>query len=67
MNIPAGRLKPGIYQVLCCMQYCLRDGRPGPIVGFEEKGFIKIYEDKRPQSVYPATNGLSGQEPIVAQ
>ena len=40
-------LRPGVYRVICCLQYCLKNGSPGPFCGFEDKGLIKIYEDKR--------------------
>ena len=47
IEIKPKSLKPGVYRVICCVQYCYEDGNPGPICGFDDKGLIKIYEDKR--------------------
>ena len=47
IHIKAGALKPGVYRVICCTQFCLKDGSPGPIAGFKDKGLIKIYKDKK--------------------
>ena len=45
--IKPNSLKPGVYRVICCVQYCFEDGSPGPICGFDDKGLIKVYQDKR--------------------
>lgn len=47
IEIPPCTLKPGLYQIIACFEYCLEDGRTGFISGFEDKGLIKIFEDKR--------------------
>ena len=47
IEIPRGSLKPGVYRVVCCLQYYFKNGNPGPINGFDNKGLIKIYKDKK--------------------
>lgn len=42
LNIPPYTLPEGIYQVVCCLEYQFKQGAPSPIVGFEDKGLIKI-------------------------
>lgn len=51
-------LKPGVYQVIVCLQYCFENGNPGPIVGFEDVGLVKIYEEKRVANAQPIENGF---------
>lgn len=58
VNIAPGSLRPGVYRVICCLQYYFKDGRPGPIAGFEDKGLVKIFEDKRTFATPPPSNGL---------
>ena len=54
VNIKPGDLKPGVYRIVCCLQWCFKDGSPGPIVGFDDKGLVKIYKDKKsPYYPYP--------------
>lgn len=54
LEIRPGELEPGTYRVVCCLQYHFKNGRPGPIVGFDDKGIVKIYEDKgAPHRPYP--------------
>ncbi|MCG8329422.1 MAG: hypothetical protein MI974_17130 [Chitinophagales bacterium] len=52
-------LKPGVYRVVCCLQYCFANGKPGPIAGFNDKGLIKIYEDQCAYKEAPNSNGQS--------
>ena len=52
-------LKPYPYKLVCCLQYCFKNGSPGPIVGFEDKGIIKIFEDKRAKKYHTAGNTTS--------
>ena len=62
INIAPGSLKPGVYKVICCLQFHFENGTPGPIAGFEDKGFINVFEDKRVYTPYaaaaPVTNGV---------
>lgn len=46
VKVQPGALQPGVYRVICCLQYHLKDGSPGPIAAFEDRGLIKIYQDK---------------------
>ena len=65
ITIPARKMKPGVYKVVCCTQYCLKSGSPGPIAGFEEFGLIKIFEDHRAKPTYPISNGQSQEESAI--
>ncbi len=47
IDIKPGALKPGVYRVICCTQFYLGKGKPGPIAGFHDLGLIKIYQDKK--------------------
>lgn len=60
INVQARSLRPGVYRVVCCLQYCFENGKPGPIAGFEDKGLIKIFEDKRIYANTSASNGSLG-------
>lgn len=57
VNIPPHTLPKGVYHVICCLQFCFKDGQPGPIAGFEDKGLIKIYVDKQVPKPVVAENG----------
>ena len=46
IEIDQHSLKHGIYRIVCCTQYYIKKGVPGPIVGFHDLGLVKIYEDK---------------------
>lgn len=47
VNVKPGALRPGVYRVICCTQFYLKDNCPGPIVGFHDLGLLKIYKDKK--------------------
>lgn len=57
-------LRPGVYRVICCLQWYFDNGKPGPIAGFHDEGMIKIYEDKRVRA-HGATNGVTAAEQVT--
>ena len=60
LQVRPGELRPGVYRVVICLQYCFGSGSPGPIAGFFDAGMIKIYQDhKSEREVAPAANGLA--------
>ncbi len=66
LQINPRSLRPGVYRVICCLQYCFQNGKPGPIAGFEDKGLIKIYEDKRVVGSYTTGNGFVESETVTS-
>lgn len=62
IEIQPRSLKPGVYRVVCCLQYCFEDNSPGPIAGFNDKGLVKIYESPMAYEPYPSENGLADVE-----
>ncbi len=58
-------LRPGVYRVITCLQWCFKNGNPGPITGFHDKGMLKIYADKaNRREVYADTsNGTTTELP----
>jgi len=45
VQIPKGSLDPGLYRVICCMQWQFANGQNGPIVLFDDLGIIKVYKE----------------------
>ena len=46
VELQAGQLPPGVYDVTCCLEYYLRNKKLGPIIGFNSLGKIKIFDEK---------------------
>lgn len=45
INVPAFSLPVGLYRVVARMQWYFANGKPGPLVAFDDLGMIQIYNE----------------------
>ena len=64
VEIPPHSLRPGVYRVICCLQYYFKNGNPGPIAGFHDLGLVKVFHDKKEYQKVTVNNGITQPETI---
>jgi len=64
IEIPPHSLKPGVYRVICCLQYCFENKQPGPIAGFHDLGLVKVFHDDKGTHSISAGNGVTQPETV---